>query len=413
MNVFTVLRIGGAPRHGKLACLAVVVFTMLLPFGALKTQAYDNDTHFWLTYYLARKTGYSHIQAEQIASADISVDLDPQTDPVMASPNFFSDVLKPGFYLQYVRAELHALPYRSDIIAKFANTVDISRNKRQFFDYDPRIQSDPEVLEWQDELVRKQQEARWKNVVDAARVENGNNPGVFLHYLQDKYAHRGFASVMGHAGYRRVDFLASDREKARTMARDTVNYLIEYKKISPQIASGNIVPSANISTNWQQLDDATWSEIDATLERLFAANPSNGIEETDLLKKWVNFPAKGGPLGSEKLLVLKELYRLGNNPIFPNSLLARAVVREQLKMSDEDVSRIWYYNLLHGGFPESGSYLTSSIRKYGDDNKGKNFKNERFKKKQAKNIQGKRLCLPWKLVDFEVAEVSPCKSRES
>jgi hypothetical protein len=46
-------------------------------------QAYDNDTHFWLTYYLAIKTGYSPVQAAQIASADITVDLDRHTEPLL------------------------------------------------------------------------------------------------------------------------------------------------------------------------------------------------------------------------------------------------------------------------------------------------------------------------------------------
>src|SRR5262249_55412735 len=50
--------------------------------SADRVQAYDNDVHYVFTYYLARKLGYTRSQAHQVASADVSVDLDEHTEPL-------------------------------------------------------------------------------------------------------------------------------------------------------------------------------------------------------------------------------------------------------------------------------------------------------------------------------------------
>jgi hypothetical protein len=202
-------------RSFPLAALLLIAMST-----AGNVQAYDNDTHFWLTYYLAIKVGYTPLQAAQIASADISVDFDSHTEPVFPSPNFRFDIFKPDEYVQTVRSTLHALPLRQSVMDEFA-----SRREPAMRDalWDPRIETDPAILAFLDGLVMKGQEYRWGLV-----VKNRDNPGVFLHYLQDKYAHRGFCSVVGHGGYEYVDFVASDPAKAKRMMRDVVNYLIEF-----------------------------------------------------------------------------------------------------------------------------------------------------------------------------------------
>ena len=90
---------------------SLLLFCAALIFLApQRTFAYDNDTHFWLTYYLAIKAGYSDIQATQIASADVGVDFDKDTEPVFPRFDSWKDWFHPLSHLQGVRIQHHALP---------------------------------------------------------------------------------------------------------------------------------------------------------------------------------------------------------------------------------------------------------------------------------------------------------------
>lgn len=389
MNCFSLQRVVRAIQSKGL--FLIVLSGMFLIFNAQRIKAYDNDTHFWLTYYLAIKSGYSSLQAAQIASATISVDFDSETTPVLPYPNFKFDVLKPSVYVQNVRIYLHALPLRQSVVAKFAD-----RWKSNLGDplFDPTMETDQQTLKFVDGLVLEQQNYRWNEV-----LKYKDNPGVFLHYLQDKYAHKGFFSIVGHAGYEYVDFLASDPQKAEVMVRDTVNYLLEFKKIQNGAISVN--PTDETANNWQQIDATTWSEINSTLKRFIEANPSQKIEETQLLNKWVEAKNKIKPS------VLKELYRRWKNAKLPDSYKARVIVQEQLKMNEKDMPHIWFYDLRQGGFPigNTETYSTSKIRTYRKVNYRENLKKER-----AKNQQGKLLCLPWKVFSFETSEIPICRN---
>ena len=59
------------------AILAVILALFTRP-----AVAGDNDTHYVLTYFLARQVGYTRQQAQQIASANVSVDTDVNTEPL-------------------------------------------------------------------------------------------------------------------------------------------------------------------------------------------------------------------------------------------------------------------------------------------------------------------------------------------
>ena len=50
-----------------------------LSLGSRVAQAYDSDTHYLLTYYLARKVGYSPEEARRIASANVSIEREVNT----------------------------------------------------------------------------------------------------------------------------------------------------------------------------------------------------------------------------------------------------------------------------------------------------------------------------------------------
>jgi hypothetical protein len=75
----------------KSFCLSILICVILIFLTPQITLAYDNDTHFWLTYYLALKAGYTKTQATQIASANISVDFDKDTEPLTPSFDHWTD----------------------------------------------------------------------------------------------------------------------------------------------------------------------------------------------------------------------------------------------------------------------------------------------------------------------------------
>ena len=58
---------------------AVLGLSLLAPRPA---AAYYDDVHYVLTYYIARQSGYTPLQAHRVASACSMVDWDPDTEPV-------------------------------------------------------------------------------------------------------------------------------------------------------------------------------------------------------------------------------------------------------------------------------------------------------------------------------------------
>ena len=65
----------------KLRFLLIVVGLMTVQPAA----AYYDDVHYALTYYIARQIGYTPEQAYRIASATVSVDWSPETEPVQVA----------------------------------------------------------------------------------------------------------------------------------------------------------------------------------------------------------------------------------------------------------------------------------------------------------------------------------------
>ena len=194
-----------------------MVFVLLLQVST--ARAYDNDTHFWFTYYLAVEAGYTPMQAMQIASADVSVDYDDDTQPVLPSIASFNAFRHPLEHFQYVRNRLHALPMKSDIM-KAANLPD-------GYWWDPVMITDKKTLAAAHAIVQARKKVAWADTLADLR-----NPGVFLHFLEDTFAHDGFASYIGHAGYYRVDYMASDPAKAERMAFTALKYLIAFREVA-------------------------------------------------------------------------------------------------------------------------------------------------------------------------------------
>src|SRR3989442_1000576 len=63
----------------RFSAASISFFCWLAPAGL--ANGYEKDTHFGLTYYLARSAGFPMDAALRIAIADWSVDLEPNTQP--------------------------------------------------------------------------------------------------------------------------------------------------------------------------------------------------------------------------------------------------------------------------------------------------------------------------------------------
>lgn len=236
------------PQFGVL----IVMISLLLTL-APAAHAYDDDTHYWLTYYLARKVGYTREQADRIAAADLSVDYSPQTNPL------FPHTIHPS----HVRADLHAFPSTKAVkkcrseARKSNPALKLKENKRQL---------EEAVNRCVEPLQKKEQGELWEAAI------NSGNPGVFLHFYQDLFSHRGFTSRIGHyrAGHL-PDFLASDPERAHRMATETVCKLREFMAQHWHLA---VLPPEPDS-----------QEISDIVDQFISANPT-GVRLNEYYSDW-------------------------------------------------------------------------------------------------------------------------------
>ncbi|MBD0369357.1 MAG: hypothetical protein ICV60_00775 [Pyrinomonadaceae bacterium] len=313
-----------------LALLACVILILLTP---QMSSAYDNDTHFWLTYYLSVKAGYTNIEATQIASANVGVDFDKDTEPLIPRFDSWKDWLHALSHWQRIRIQLHALP----LTAEFFNSEWWNPTKREI--NDDKLKK----------LIDARKSELWKETLSERK-----NPGVFLHYLQDTYAHRGFTSYIGHAGYYYVDFLDSDRDNAKLMALKTFKYLIVFRKaLSTGKESQNLPNPETIEIEDLLSTEAAVqikNEINNAVDEFCKVNPSAGVRPNILVEDWEN-------LDEETKLNFKKppaiyacsLLHIKNNGPAPDSSKARAKVKELLNLEEHALPHIWLYNFNSAG----------------------------------------------------------------
>jgi len=314
--------------------LSLLVCVLLIVLTPQISSAYDNDTHFWLTYYLAVKAGYTNTQATQIASANIAVDFDKDTEPLLPSFDHWKDWFHPLSHFQNIRTQFHALPLTASIFDK------------EWWN--------PIKLEINDENLKKAQaivDARKKQFWEATLKEE-ENPGLFLHYLQDIFAHNGFTSYVGHAGYYYVDFLDSDAEKAERMAFDTLKYLIVFRQaLLDEKPSENLLDPESL-----RIEDLVSPEvildIKKTVEEFRKINPSKGVVPNRLVQHWnsltdeekrkYKLPAKPYKYG-------RSLAEIKKNGPAPDSSKARKLVQELLSLKESEMPQIWLYDFNSNG----------------------------------------------------------------
>lgn len=347
------------------------------------SSAYDNDTHFWLTYYLAKKAGYTNTQATQIASANVGVDFDKDTEPLFPSFDSPWDWFSILAHHQNMRDGLHALPL----------TANIRDNEW----WNPTKLKGTQLADAIDEVKASKQKL-W-----AETLEERDNPGVFLHYLQDTFAHEGFTSYIGHAGYYYVDFLDSDRKKAEKMAFETLRYMVVFREalLMPEKEPKNFPDPESL-----RIEDLVSQEdilqIKKLVEEFCKVNPS--LESTypnDLVTHWNNLDEedKRAYRWPPKIFgFLRAICRIKNGPV-PDSSKARKVVQEFLNISESELPNIWLYNFnSNGDVPEGQAkkalvYVPYKSKKcvFTSSDEKKNTKKQEIK------VNAKKQCLAFGL----------------
>ncbi len=202
----------------------------------LKAEAgycYEMDTHYYLTYGLARLVGYTPTQSWQIASADWSVDINETTEPLQ---------LGQGEAGNEIRTRFHAFPgYLAD------NPIPGLELKLSPESY--RV------------AVEEGRQKMWNFCLSHGNI------GIYIHYLQDTYAHGGFFSKWGHGTFtgpgHAADFVSHDMKRANEMAFATVDALKAYmlQKFPDQKPC-----------------DVNPAKIEAMVQAVLDANPDAGID---------------------------------------------------------------------------------------------------------------------------------------
>jgi hypothetical protein len=168
---------------------------LLLP--APRTQAYYDDVHYALTYYVARQSGYTHLQAYRIASLASMVDWDPETEPVQAkgqgrllaqgdSDNGLIDALERAWRASKYDFQLRPLHLRASD----------PRWKFHAFRHDMRY---PDGIGFGSEASAAQGAViQQVNALFQQALNETKNPGVFMHAFQDIEPHNGYGTAWGH-----------------------------------------------------------------------------------------------------------------------------------------------------------------------------------------------------------------------
>jgi hypothetical protein len=388
-------------RFGKL-CRTVLIALVFMACSTQTSRAYDNDTHFWFAYYLAVKAGYTPIQAAQIASADVGVDFDEDTQPVTPSIENFTSFRHPLNHFQYVRHRLHALPTKSEIIR-------LAKLESGFW-WDPIIITDPKIMAVANELVLERKVEFWRDT-----LRDGRNPGVFLHFIQDTFAHNGFASYIGHAGYYRIDFMSSDRAKAERMAFTALKYLIAFREVvlaKKPAAQFSDPEGLNLSNYLSAKDQA---DIKLAVQRFSDVNPSKGTEANALVMEWKKLPVDEQRERNNRppTAFIKPFYDVAKENPVPDSSRGRDAVAALLGIKPETLPSIWAYDLKDTGYPENETADEAYVYKQRPpSNAAANLtaddeKNNKEKKK-IYDASNRRQCLAFKLVDAQQTIVPVC-----
>lgn len=253
-------------------------------------RAYDVEAHYAWTYYLALHVGYTPRQAFQVASATVGIDGDVDTEPLEgvgpAHVVFGASrrevfllyragrvELAPNLRIVNVWSRLHA--FAENRLVGSARTLPVS------------APSEAEIARVPD--VQATREANQRALWELARTER--NPGPFLHFLQDSFAHGPYDNLRGHALHGHApDFLSHRPSLSWQMTQRTVTALRDFLPIvGGRPRAPNMV------------------RIREVFDRMIAANP----------RRWAADPALYDTL-FDRLMVDPSRYVLDAQALFPS-----------------------------------------------------------------------------------------------
>ena len=309
----------------SIAVGSFIVLSILM--NCPSAMAYDSDTHFWLTYYIAIKVGYSPLQAQKIASADVSVDYDAETNPLLPKTLHREDIL----------TQLHTFP----------NTALLKQATKDLKNHE-ELKCDPFIAHTEADFsalvncyIDQEERYRW---FDAKLI---GNPGIYLHFIQDRFAHRGFTSRLGHARLGHLpDFLSSDEAKATDMVRATILALQKFM----------------VEGKYGQPSKPDVDEMQKVLSEFEARNPSRPESEF-YMQDWRNWDPTDIPL-PYPLPQNKHLWNI------PDIQVARLIVENHLHLAAGTTKILWY-DLRLTGMPAKTENVGILVEKLHSINKGR------------------------------------------
>ena len=153
----------------------IVTLALLMTIGTVGVTttpagAYYDDVHYALTYYIARMVGCTPEQSYRLASANVSVDWSPPTEPVQG--------VFPTASTQVPRANFHAFRDETRFPGSIGDGTNAGDGGKSAVEADRAIRDQSVKL-----LV--------------AGIE-AKNPGVFLHFFQDREPHARYGTRGGH-----------------------------------------------------------------------------------------------------------------------------------------------------------------------------------------------------------------------
>ena len=168
----------------------LIVFISILILHSNRVEAYYDDMHYDFTYYLARSVGYTPEQAYRIASADLSIDYDPDTEPVQQTAQLKMWAAAAAYHVRDPSGKLWTKERKS-----YVSIPSIPRIKfhamMDCFNWE-KCHSDPLHRKKAEAVIPIFQEKLWQG-----SLINGNL-GAYLHFIEDKPSHDGYPSDNGH-----------------------------------------------------------------------------------------------------------------------------------------------------------------------------------------------------------------------
>ena len=157
----------------------IAVALTLLCLSATTASAYEDDTHYLMTYVICRSAGFTHDEALVVAAADVAMDY---RDSTVAAGSLASPSTDLGLQAHVDAGWMwHAVTPSDAGWNALQSTSHVLQQKDLMFQL--------ALDKWLDPSLDREQLESWR-LTPAAVKERLFWLGVFFHYQQDTWAHR-------------------------------------------------------------------------------------------------------------------------------------------------------------------------------------------------------------------------------